>query len=283
MRDWLKDQNNTLTPAVPVGGGGVCVGERSTPQWVANGYIATEAVRHDCVPVVSPVSCVSVQDALEKTVTIDEKRKSSRLWCCLFWVLTHALLSFSSASHVFAHSSHTLIRWAARKKLRAVVCLWLQGRCVCLLSPLSIPASSLTPSLLSSIRPSVYPSVNQSSVPLSIILSFLFYVKLHAGAVFPSSLCSCNCEFCKLALWKAVPLKELHINVTLPHAFTWFNISRTGLVFWTMFDLQFLSPVVCDFMYRFRRDKHPCLLQRWECVFSRRDLCFLMNYLLIYL
>lgn len=52
------------------------MGERSTPQWVANGNTANEAVRHDCVPV---VSAVSVQDAQEKTVTINEKSKSLRL------------------------------------------------------------------------------------------------------------------------------------------------------------------------------------------------------------
>lgn len=46
-----------LTLTETVGGRGVCVGERSTPQWVANGNTATEAVRHDCVPVVSAVRC----------------------------------------------------------------------------------------------------------------------------------------------------------------------------------------------------------------------------------
>lgn len=94
-----------LTLTETVGAGGVCVGERSTPQWVANGNTATEAVRHDCVPV---VSAVSVQDAQEKTVTIKEKSKSLRLCCCLFWVLTHALLSFSSASHVFVDSFYLI-------------------------------------------------------------------------------------------------------------------------------------------------------------------------------
>lgn len=152
-----------------------------------------------------------------------QSMKNVKEWCCLFWVLTHALLSFSSASHVFAHSSHLIHAFAGqwgRSCALLCVCGFKADASVCCL-----PCQSQTPLLrLPSSHPSVYPSANQSSVPLSVILSFLFYV-------FPSSLCSCNCEFCKLALWKAVPLKELHINVTLPHAFTWFNISRAELVF----------------------------------------------------
>lgn len=93
----------------------------------------------------------------------------------------------------------------------AVLCLWLQGRCVCLLSPLSIPASSLAPSLLSSVRL----SIRQPVIRLFVRHPF-FSVLCEAACWCCVSFFIVQCELCKLALWKAVPLKELHINVTLP-------------------------------------------------------------------
>lgn len=166
---------------------------------------------------------VSVQDAQEKPMTINEKCKSSRWWCCLFWVLTHALLSFSSASHVFAHSFYLVFSFAGhwgRSCVLLCVCGFKADASVCCL-PLSIPASSLTPSFLSSIhlsihQPAIRPFVHHP----------LFSVLCEAACWCCVSflLSSCKCECYKLALWKSVPLEELHRNVTIPHAFTWLNI-----------------------------------------------------------
>ncbi len=99
----------------------------------------------------------------KKTIKINEKCKSLRWWCCLFWVLTHALLSLSSASHVFAHSFNLVHAFAGhwgRSCALLCVCGFKADASVCCL-PLSIPASSLKPSILSSIhQPAIRPFVH---------------------------------------------------------------------------------------------------------------------------
>lgn len=128
-----------------------------------------------------------------------------------------------SLSAVLVTSSHThfiLYTHSPGTEEEAVRCCVFVASRPMRLSAVS-PCQSQPPLLrLPSSHPSIYPSINQPSVPLSIILCFLFYVRLHAGAVFPCLLSSCKCECYKLALWKAVPLEELHRNVTTPHAFT---------------------------------------------------------------
>ncbi len=117
---------------------------------------------------------VSVQDAQEKPMTINEKCKSSR-WCCLFWVLTHALLSFSSASHVFAQSFYLVLSFAGhwgRSCVLLCVCGFKADASVCCL-PLSIPASSYA--FLPLIHPSIHPSTSHPSLcPSSSLFCFMW-------------------------------------------------------------------------------------------------------------
>lgn len=83
----------------------VCVWERETHHtgWLTG----TQAGRHDCVPVAPAVKCVSVQDAQAKKRWQSMKNAGAGDYDVVYFgVLTHALLSFSSASHVFTHAFH---------------------------------------------------------------------------------------------------------------------------------------------------------------------------------
>ncbi len=124
-----------------------------------------------------------------------------------------AVLVMSSHSHFisYSHSPGT-------EEEAVCCCVFVASR------PMRLSAVSpcqSQPPLMPSFLSSIHLSIHQPAIR-PFVHHPLFSVLCEAACWCCVSflLSSCKCECYKLALWKAVPLEELHRNVTTPHAFT---------------------------------------------------------------